>query len=515
MASVGSAVSDTIKGVELMLALALVPAVTAGAICQEKRRGALALMMATDLSDAEIVLGKLASHLVVVLGVVACSLPVLAISSVFGGAGAVETIQGAVVIVSVAVLSVSVALGFSIWARKAHEALMATYATWAVWLLALPLWSELPLGPVPTLVYVSNPFWVIFGGVWFPRLGAGPLGDAAAFAVGALTVSFGLIKLAITRIRAVTVRQASGPTTISARRRRPGSPYGPTRRRNARLDRDPAFWLETRQRQASSWGGMIGRLYAVISLVVTIFVAASSPMTVPGTGAFIVAVGLLMLSTTAAMSLAEERAQGSLDILLTTPLASRAIVRAKWWGSFRSVPKLAILPGILALAAARPDRHWLAAAFVVALVIAYGAAVTSVGLAMATWQPRVGRAVGLSVLAYFAACVLFPLGILMMFRGQPNIESWFAPSPGFGTFFALLSTRHYSAIPTETAFTKIQSWILSLLIVAYVLFELTALSFDRCVGRVHGHAKRIPAGRSHQKRELDRQSQVKRFARPN
>ena len=35
-----------------------------------------------------------------------------------------------------------------------------------------------------------------------------------------------------------------------------------------------------------------------------------------------------------------------------------------------------------------------------ALIVAYGAAITSLGLALATWMPRMGRAVGLTVGLY-------------------------------------------------------------------------------------------------------------------
>src|SRR4051812_13061125 len=49
VAMIGSAFFDAIMGVELVLALIVVPAVTAGAICQDKMQGALTLMMVTDL----------------------------------------------------------------------------------------------------------------------------------------------------------------------------------------------------------------------------------------------------------------------------------------------------------------------------------------------------------------------------------------------------------------------------------------------------------------------------------
>ena len=65
-----------------------------------------------------------------------------------------------------------------------------------------------------------------------------------------------------------------------------------------------------------------------------------------------VAAGLLLLSVSAATSLAEERQRGSLDVLLATPLSTRSIVLGKWWGAFRGVPPLLVLPVLIAAALA-------------------------------------------------------------------------------------------------------------------------------------------------------------------
>ena len=51
--------------------------------------------------------------------------------------------------------------------------------------------------------------------------------------------------------------------------------------------------------------------------------------------------GLTLLLVSATMAVVEERGRGSLDILLATPIATRGIVLAKWWGAF---PRAATLP---------------------------------------------------------------------------------------------------------------------------------------------------------------------------
>ena len=147
--------------------------------------------------------------------------------------------------------------------------------------------------------------------------------------------------------------------------------------------------------------------------------ASSSPSSLDGFDADIVGLmsglqatfGLLLVSMTAPTALAEERARGSLDVLMTTPLSTDRIVLAKWWGAYRVVPALALLPAIGALIVGFTEPEIPAAfarsaqphdplgwidrvAFVclpTALFLAQGAVVTSFGLALATWMRRSGE----------------------------------------------------------------------------------------------------------------------------
>ena len=61
LAVYGERFYSTIVSIELTLVLLAAPAATAGAICLDKARGTLDHMLAADLSNAEIVLGKLAA----------------------------------------------------------------------------------------------------------------------------------------------------------------------------------------------------------------------------------------------------------------------------------------------------------------------------------------------------------------------------------------------------------------------------------------------------------------------
>ncbi len=94
------AVVDT----ELALVILAAPAATAGAICLDRARGTLSHMLMTDLSGAEIVLGKLGSRLLPVLSILVCALPILELLTLLGGVDPTALLTGFVVAASVAVL---------------------------------------------------------------------------------------------------------------------------------------------------------------------------------------------------------------------------------------------------------------------------------------------------------------------------------------------------------------------------------------------------------------------------
>ncbi len=77
MARLGEAFFLGVVGTQLTLVLMASPAATAGAICLDRARGTLTHMLMTDLSNSEIVLGKLAARLVPVMGLVVCTVPMM------------------------------------------------------------------------------------------------------------------------------------------------------------------------------------------------------------------------------------------------------------------------------------------------------------------------------------------------------------------------------------------------------------------------------------------------------
>ena len=410
--------------------LLVAPAATAGVICQERARGNLLDILATDLSSSEVVLGKLAARLLPVLATIAAALPVLAITGLLGGIDPAAIAGSFAVIVGLAVLGCALALSLSLWGRKTHEVLLAMYLVWFGWLLLLPVWvavtSQLAGRPFAWGWLVqTHPFMLTFlGHEPSPSWSLG-LAAQLRFLAGTLVLAAGLVALTIWRLRPVCVGQGSPGATSRAGSRRWPRPRTPT------LDGDPIAWRECRRQTPSRWTRIIWGLYGLLALALSVqaFVMMIAPRGVSGVSMPVrvnvgqVAIGLLLLSVTTAAGLHEEPAHGSLDVLLATPLTSATIVWGKWRWAFRRVPLLALLPTVMTLLLSA-DGRWAGPLLIMALILAQGAAVTSLGLALATWSRRAGRAPALCAIACLGLSVGLPVLIFFLFADAPR-DDWF------------------------------------------------------------------------------------------
>ena len=120
----------------------------------------------TDLSDAEIVLGKLGSRLAPILGMLAGALPVPALATLLGGIDPQALFTLFAVSVALAVLGCSLALAISLRAEKTHEVIIAVMALWILWLISLPIWSGTSsmsgVVPPPDWFKKANPVLVVY-----------------------------------------------------------------------------------------------------------------------------------------------------------------------------------------------------------------------------------------------------------------------------------------------------------------------------------------------------------------
>ena len=191
-----------------------------------------------------------------------------------------------------------------------------------------------------------------------------------------------------------------------------------------------------------AWG-----MYAAVGLLCALLVMAQ-PSVLPSFRAqkaavmnvVQVSIGLLLLSVGAATSLAEERARGSLDVLLSTPMSTRSILAGKWWGTFRGVLWVAIWPAATTIFLAASTGYWTTYIALLGLLLAYGAAITSLGLALATWVSRVGRAIALCVAIYVVSMIGWPFAVAIGV-GTPAMRhvGMMLGDPPFGMYFGTLA----------------------------------------------------------------------------
>ncbi len=414
LASYGQQLFLTTVTIELCLVLLAAPAATAGAICLDKARGTLDHMLATDLSNAEIVLGKLAVRLVPVLGLIACVLPLSALTSLLGGIDPTALFGSFLTAIACAILGTTLAMCLSVWGRKTHEVLMLTYLILIVW-LGIPLIVMIVVDamggrwPNSTVLWifdsakVSNPFFLVYAPYWSPGTVGMPV--FLAFVAVCLVFSGGLVALAAGRIRAVAIKQA-GKVTASPRPRRGlglAKPRWLDWLPGPSLDGNPVLWREWQRFRPSRFLRVAWFLYTslgVIWMLVALTLSAVSRARNESISIMTmiqVDIGLLLLSVSAATSLAEERARASLDILLCTPLSTFSILVGKWWGAFRLAPHVIFWPAVLAGLLVLKGGSLLAYFLLLALVVAYSAVIASLGLALATWISRLGRAVAICV----------------------------------------------------------------------------------------------------------------------
>jgi ABC-type transport system involved in multi-copper enzyme maturation permease subunit len=503
--------------IQLAVVVLAAPAVTAGAVCVDKSRGTLHHVFVTDLTGRELVLGKLASRLASLLALLACGLPVLALSGLLGGIDLLAALGAYCVTLGVAVLSCALALTFSVWARKPHQALLPTYAVLGLWCGWMPVQISLNwLGPPPTwlpeqwIIALSNPILCMFAPELDPSQNM--LGAQVLFLGVTMLLSMGLVMVAAGNIRRVVLHQASRP----ARAEHPGfAGRLVARLPEPPLDGNPVLWREWHRKRPSRWAGRLWTTYAVVSFLASLFVIVTSYLSAYWGNAELaglvngwqVAIGLLLLSISAPLALAEERDRGSLDVIMATSLSTRRIVWGKWLGTFAVVPRLAILPIWIAIALALVTGHWGGVVLLIAMIFAPAAAITSLGLALATWIPRPGRAVAVSLLLY----VLMTIGssILMIVVGYPGGYGFgpFSTWPSFMFWETLVGLNPFHGVFKATrqvgtingwSYFSYSKYLLIMpallgigahLVITAVLLAATLLTFDRCLGRISERAR--------------------------
>ncbi len=148
---------------QAVIVLALVPAMVAGTIAEERSRQTLNGLFASRLSSSEIILDKLAAKMLQVGVILAVGLPIVCLLGLLGGIDPRSIAYAYGGTFSTAFFLASLSLLVSIYARRPRDATLLVYLLEAVWLLVpwivnLGTWwgARRWLGP---LAYVND--WIL------------------------------------------------------------------------------------------------------------------------------------------------------------------------------------------------------------------------------------------------------------------------------------------------------------------------------------------------------------------
>jgi ABC-type transport system involved in multi-copper enzyme maturation permease subunit len=502
MANAGEKFYLAIIVTQLGMLFLVAPALAADAICLDKARGALLPLLATDLSSADIVLGKLGARLLPIGAFVICGLPVMAICFTMGGIYP-EAVFGAYLIsLGVALIGGTLALALSVWCTKPYEVLLGCYVFWIVYLLFYPTLEHFTSVPV-NWAKLSHPVFLCVAPYVEP--GSVALADFYYYFAGSVAVAAVLVGVAIFGVRKAALADGAKP----ARRRlrwwrlpaRIALP-GPS------LDRNPVLWREWHRQMPSRWVRLVWRLFALIAGGFSLYffgkvvLAPNQPHGELGAfiNAFQVSIGLLLISVVSVTSLQDERVHGSLDALLASPLSTSQIFWGKWWGSFRIVILLSILPTLMAsgtflreiFEGPNAQRETLARAVLFVLMpplmACYGAAFVSIGLALAIWIKKPGRAMTCSIVIYVVITVGLLLGPLLRISHEEGTAMGSSFMAAGWLTIDCMERRAPEHLGTMLA------WSIAYGVAALLIAFFARYSFDRCLGRIP--ERRAGAGRA-------------------
>jgi len=370
----------TFLSIQFITVFLLTPAYTAGAVAEEKERKTLEFILATDLRNREVILGKVLSRILNLTLLLLAGVPILAFLQFLGGVD-IGVVMAGFVATGLTLFSLAgLSMLNSVLCRRARDAIVMTYLmAFAYLLLANGAWiCKLIIGASkwwPELLdFPSTPAWTSPVTVtdlsdWFNagniafavyRLGRGAsasavfeqelpgvLGGYAAFhtLVGTACLAWSILRLRVLALRE-EVRRPARKKGVRSIRRRP------------RVGRHPMIWKEV-----FAEGGLrlnsLGRIVAGVlvcagflpaAIILWVFIdgrtghmtwhevgEAMNAFQMRFVGTVVACLMLLAVVVRAAGSVRSERERGTFDELLTTRLTNSEILFGKWLGAVLSV----------------------------------------------------------------------------------------------------------------------------------------------------------------------------------
>lgn len=390
LARFGSLVFQLLAPLQLALTIFFSGLLAASEAAHEKDRRTLILLLLTNLSNSELVLGKLMASLLNVLVTLAAGLPIFFLAALLGGVSHGQIARTTAVTLATVLAAGSLGSMLALWREKTFQALAMTVLGLVLWLAAGEIAASGVLGE--SFCGTSCHMWAAAFSPWQAILeatrpyantssGFGPFGSPVylyiAWAV-MLSAIFNGIAIAMVRVwnpsreargaEAVAeeaaesiVQEAAHGQQLAASEANSQSQIAKSqvsnlsvRRSSRRVWDNPVIW-----REICTWA--YGRKILVVRLAyAALFALAAWHLywSVSGNAqagasllasalAPLVLLSLVLVNAQAVTSLTSERDVGALDLLLVTDLSPKEIVFGKLGGIFYNTKEMVLLPLLL------------------------------------------------------------------------------------------------------------------------------------------------------------------------
>lgn len=358
----GATLFQFLAPLQLVLAIFFSAVAAATAVAQEKDRRTLILLLLTNLSNTELVLGKLLASLLNVLLLLAAAVPFFMLTALLGGVSFHQILNVFAVTVISAIAAGSLGSTIALWREKTFQTLALTalvlgiLAAWEGLVAAGAIHGSWQGVPLSRWIAGLSPWHAVLSAAK-PHINTGHLpwfGSAARlyFATAAL---FALVVnlIAIGLVRVWNPSREARPRTEEAdefRTAETGVSVHAAPGRARRVWDNPILWREVR-----TWA--YGRKVLVVRLVYLALCAAavlgihatltrnsSAQGSLPVVVAPFFILSLVLLNALAVTSITTERDLGALDLLLVTDLTPSEFILGKLWGVFYIAKEMLLLP---------------------------------------------------------------------------------------------------------------------------------------------------------------------------
>lgn len=371
----GASAFQILAQLQLAVALPFSALLVASAVALEKDRKTLDLLLMTNLSNSELVLGKLLASMLTVVVVIVAALPPLAIVSLLGGVSLGQILRVQAVALASVLAAGSLGSTVALWREKTFQALAMTALVLVLWLVGWEIVAAGGLGSswrgisTTTWATAMSPWQAVVAAAQ-PRFGAsqqtGVLSDPVfVFVLVAVLISMSLNALAIAMVRVWNPTRELLPKQ-EPDREMDAAPTGQegdlSSQRVVQIHGaggkvrpvwdNPILWREIR-----TWA--FGKKILLIRLAyLAVFIACAAAVVAavgraPVGGAIpsaamplvtLLVVGLILLNALAVTSITNERDSRALDLLLVTDLSPKEIVLGKLGGAFYNAKEMIVLP---------------------------------------------------------------------------------------------------------------------------------------------------------------------------